>query len=239
MHEQQQGIRAAVEQLFTTQVAEFTDTHEFRALEDGSAGRAGYDAFIANVARAHLASPQLVAFLYALAPPAVGGDLLHNLLEELGLDDGGPAHPALLRDLLVAAGLGDRIPHVEALAAADLRRAVVEPLLHGTLRDVGLAALGEIVAFEYMLSRTAGRIARALAAHRRLPEDALRWFTHHSEVDLRHAEQGLAALDAYVRYYDVPSSEALAILEVTLRENVFARRYFRDRLVPAGAEPAR
>ena len=80
---------------------------------------------------------------------------------------------------------------LEAQADEDLRRIVVDPLLYGTLREVGLAALTEIVAFEYMLSRVSGRIARALTEHRRLSAAALEWFTHHSEVDIRHAEQGL------------------------------------------------
>ena len=78
---------------------------------------------------------------------------------------------------------------LEAQADEDLRRIVVDPLLYGTLREVGLAALTEIVAFEYMLSRVSGRIARALAQHRGLPAPALEWFTHHSEVDIRHAER--------------------------------------------------
>ena len=61
-----------------------------------------------------------------------------------------------------------------------------------------------------------------------LPARALEWFTHHSEVDIRHAEQGLDDLEAYVRYYEFADDEALTIVEMTLRENVFARRYFRD-----------
>src|SRR5207253_7555646 len=120
-----------------------------------------YDAFVENVARAHLRSPQLLAFLYALAPPAAEADLRRNLLEELGLDeDSGRPHPALLRQLLVGAGRGCRLATLEAQADADLRRLIVDPLLYGSLREVGLAALTEIVAFEYMLSRVAGRIAR-------------------------------------------------------------------------------
>ncbi|MBI2467990.1 MAG: iron-containing redox enzyme family protein, partial [Candidatus Rokubacteria bacterium] len=110
--------------------------------------------------------------------------------------------------------------------AADLRRIVVDPILYGTLRELGLAALAEITAFEYMLARVAGRIARALARHRGLAPAALEWFTHHSEVDIRHAEEGLANLEAYLRYYEFPEAEALTIVEMTLRENVFVKRYF-------------
>jgi hypothetical protein len=179
------------------------------------------------VARAHLRSPQLVAFLFAVAPPAAALHRLDNLLEELGLEaPSARPHPDLLRDLLEGAGLGHRLALLEAQAEDDIRRVVTEPLLYGTLRDVGLAALTEIVAFEFMLSRVAGRIASALGTHASLPAPALEWFTHHSEVDVRHAEQGLANLATYIRYYGIAEEEALTIVEMTLRENVFARRYF-------------
>jgi hypothetical protein len=214
-----------IRDLLEGHVRAFTDSREFAAFEAGSAD---YDAFIVNVGRAHLKSPQLVAFLYALAPPAAAAELLDNLLEELGLEtESERPHPALLEDLIRAAGLGHQLAHIRAQAEDDIRRVVVDPLLYGTLREVGLAALTEIVAFEFMLSRISGRIARALAIHRGLPETALEWFTHHSEVDVRHAEQGLANLATYVAYYDLADEEALTIVEMTLRENVFARRYFR------------
>jgi hypothetical protein len=228
-------LRSTIEALFARQVASLTASVEFEALENGTAGPDRYDAFIENVTRAHLRSPQLLAFLYALAPPTVAPDLQHNLLEELGLDeDSRRPHPDLLRELLVGAGLGCRLAALEAQADQDLRRIVVDPILYRSLREVGLAALTEIVAFEYMLSRIAGRIARALANHRGLPAAALEWFTHHAEVDIRHAAQGLADLEAYVRYYEFPDDEALTLVEITLRDNVFARRYFRD-FVAVGA----
>ena len=222
------GFRTAVEEAFGRQVDDLTASPEFRALEEGRAAEEQYDAFIENVARAHLRSPQLLAFLYALAPPAAAADLRHNLLEEMGLDEpAGRPHPDLLVDLLAGAGLADRLSVVAARADEDLRRAVTEPLLYGSLREVGLAALAEIVAFEFMLSRVAGRFARALATHRGLPATALVWFTHHSEVDVGHAEQGLADLEAYARYYELGDDEALTIVEMALRENVFTRRYWR------------
>ena len=215
-----------IRELFERQVEALTDSAEFAALE---AGRADYDTFIENVARAHLKSPQLIAFLYALAPPVAAPDFLGNLLEELGLEaESERPHPALLGDLLRAAGLGHRLAAVEAQAQDDIRRIVSDPLLYGTLREVGLAALTEIVAFEFMLARVSARIARALATHRGLAAPALEWFTHHSEVDVRHAEQGLAGLAAYVAYYELTDDEALTIVEMALRENVFARRYFRE-----------
>jgi pyrroloquinoline quinone (PQQ) biosynthesis protein C len=221
-------VRTRIAELFDSQVATFIAATEFQDLEAGRAAREQYDAFIEDVARAHLKSPQLLAFLYSIAPPASTGAVLHNLLEELGMEDEtGTAHPALLRELVVGAGLASRLPEIEARAEDDLRRVVADPILYGSLRDVGLAALTEIVAFEYMLSRVSRRIATALERHRGLAPATLRWFTHHSEVDRAHAEQGLDGLDAYVRYYGLPVDEALTIVEMTLRENVFARRYFR------------
>ena len=221
-------LRSRIESAFVRQVESLTESDEFRALEQGRATPPQYDAFVENVARAHLRSPQLLAFLYALAPPAAAADLRHNLLEELGLEDeGGRAHPDLLHDLLAGAGLRHRQAEIDKQADDDLRRVVAEPLLYGTLREVGLAALTEIVAFEFMLSRIAGRLARALATHHGLPAAALVWFTHHSEVDVGHAEQGLNDLEAYVRYYELTDDEALTIVEMTLRENVFLRRYWR------------
>jgi pyrroloquinoline quinone (PQQ) biosynthesis protein C len=89
-----------------------------------------------------------------------------------------------------------------------------------------LAALAEVISFEYMLSRVSSRIARALTRHRGLSGETLRWFTHHSEVDLQHAEQGLDDLDAYIRYYEFADDDAMTIVEMALRENVFIKRYF-------------
>ena len=229
MSEVKGTLRSRIEALFARQVEALTTSAAFRALEDGTATRAQYDAFIENVARAHLRSPQLVAFLFALAPSAAAHDLLDNLLEELGLDTpSARPHPDLLRDLLHGAGLGHRLALLEAQAEDDIRRVVTEPLLYGTLRDVGLAALTEIVAFEFMLSRVSARLAGALAAHRSLVGTALVWFTHHSAVDVLHAAQGLADLEAYVDYYGFEADEALVLVELALRENVFARRYFRE-----------
>src|SRR5215470_13192438 len=52
-------LRSRIETLLRAQVQALTGSSEFRALEDGSATTAQYDAFIENVARAHLRSPQL------------------------------------------------------------------------------------------------------------------------------------------------------------------------------------
>jgi len=220
-------LRNRVEALYERHVAEFTGCEEFRNLENGKATLEDYDRFLSNVVRSHLKSPQLLAFLYSLAPPEAAANLLGNMLEELGIEEeGGVAHPSMLRELARGAGLGPRLTELEGMAAADLRQIVVEPLLYGTLKEVGLAALCEIVSFEYMLSRTSRRIATALAAHRGLSEDTLEWFTHHSEVDIQHAEQGLDDVAMYADYYEIVEDDAFTICEMTMRENVFIKRYF-------------
>jgi hypothetical protein len=96
-----------------------------------------------------------------------------------------------------------------------------------TLGELGLAAFCEVVAFEYMLARLAGRIAAFLATHRGLGPVTLRWWTEHADVDVQHAAEGLEDLETYARYYGLADEDGLAIVELTLRENVFLRRYFR------------
>jgi len=220
------NFRNEIEKLYGHAIDEFTACPDFKALEAGTASTPDYDRFIMNVVRTHLRSPQLLAFLFSVSPPRAYTKLLHNMLEELGVDDDSSvSHPALLRDLADGAGLGSILPEVEARAAADVRQVVVDPLLYPSLRDVGLAAMVEIEAFEYMLSRVASRIARALVAHRNLSSETVRWFTYHSEVDIEHAEQGLGNLEAYIAYYHIESEEALTIAEIAMRENVYVKRY--------------
>lgn len=215
-------LRSRIETLYQEQVAEFLACPEFRALESGAAPHEAYEHFVASVVRTHLTASQLVAFLYALAPPAAAESRLENLMEELH-------HPGLLRQFAAGAGLGDRLPELEALAADDIRRVVAEPILYGSLKELGLAALSEIVAFEYMLSRIAGRVASALATHRGLSAKTLTWWTEHAEVDRQHAEQGLDDLETYVRFYEFDPEDAQVIVEMTLRENVFVKRYLGER----------
>ncbi len=221
------GMRTTVEGAVSDHVDQLTSSPGFRWLEVGEASPEEYDRFIANVIRTHVKSPQVVAFLYALAPPEATTDLLHNLLEEVGIEEeSGVAHPAMLGQLAAGAGLAPVLPELERLAAEDLRSIASEPLLYGALKEVGLAALCEVVAFEFMLSRVASRVERALEVHRGLTPEALEWFRHHSEVDIAHAEQGLQHIEDYVHHYAIGDDDAVSIIELTLRENVFIRRYF-------------
>jgi hypothetical protein len=218
-------LRKLVERLYERHEAELLDCPEFQALLSGTASREAYEQFGGNVVRTHLKASQLVAFLYALSPPASVESRLQNLMEELH-------HPGLLRQFAAGAGLADRLPELEALATDDIRRVVADPILYGSLKELGLAALTEIVAFEHMLSRIAGRVAAALATHRGLSAKALTWWTEHAEIDRQHAEEGLDDLEAYVRFYEIDAEDAQAIVEMALRENVFVKRYLGERAAP-------
>jgi len=220
-------IRSLIESQYAKEAEAFAAHHQFQSLESGLASTQAYDDFVANVCKSHLKSPQVLAFLFALAPPSDAEHLKHNMLEELGLDEEGVSHPGLLLKLAEAAGFDQEArSRLDTLAQEELRRMCCDPLLYGTLREVGLSVLLETTSFEWMLSRTASRIAHFLSRHRQLPNESLIWFYHHSEVDKRHAEEGLDAVVNYIQFYDFDPTDVQSILELTFRENVFVKRYF-------------
>lgn len=220
-------IRSLTESEYTSQAEKFAASRYFQSLEAGTAVAPAYDDFIAQLCRTHLKSPQILAFLYAIAPPAVAEAIKHNMLEELGLDEEGVSHPQLLLQLARAAGFDEKGTRIlESQAQEELRRMCTDPILFGTFKEFGLTVLLEVTCFEWMLSRLASRIARFLSQHRKLSDEDLKWFTHHAEVDLRHAEEGLDAVVKYARYYDFEIEDFRSILEITFRENVFIKRYF-------------
>lgn len=216
-----------IESVFANHTADFAASGHFQSLEKGEAPAAAYDEFIANLCRMHLKSPQILAFLFSVAPPAAIENIRHNLFEELGLEETEISHPALLLEVAAAAGFdGPARAKLENAAQEELRRIVSDPILFGTLREVGLSVLLETTAFEWMLSRLAGRMERFLRDHRRMLSKNLRWFHHHSEVDIRHAEEGLQSIADYIEFYEFEPADVEIIVDVTFRENVFIRRYF-------------
>jgi Iron-containing redox enzyme len=221
------NLHSLIESKFAEQTEDFASSSGFRAFENGSVSRQDYDDFIKAVCRTHLKSPQILAFLYSAAPPAAVENIKHNMLEELGLDEKGISHPALLFDLAAAAGFDKSAREkLESEAQENLRQFVTEPILFGTLKEVGLSVLLETASFEWMLSRLAARMADFLFKYRGLSPENLGWFSHHSEVDIRHAEESLQAAVDYIEFYEFDSSDVEIILDVTFRENVFIKRYF-------------
>jgi pyrroloquinoline quinone (PQQ) biosynthesis protein C len=223
------NLQLTIESKYREQTAAFVADRRFRALENGDARPADYRLFIANLCRTHLKSPQILAFLYSAAPPAAAADTRRNMLEELGLDEAGVSHPELLLKLAAAAGFDEAARRsLERDAQEELRRKVSDPILFGTLKEVALGVLLETTAFEWMLSQTAGRIADFLAARHGLGRESLEWFHHHAELDVRHAAEGLEAALEFIDYYEFDPAELEILCDVTFRENVFTRRYFRD-----------
>ena len=98
--------------------------------------------------------------------------------------------------------------------------------MFGTIKELGLSVLLEVTCFEWMLARLSSRMGQALQTHRGIPTDGLAWFSHHSEVDIRHAAEGVEAVVHYVNDYNIEADELATILDITFRENVFIRRYF-------------
>lgn len=224
-----------IETHYNAQVQDFSQSLPFQHLESGQLTSQEMDQFIANLCRSHLKSPQILSFLYSIAPPTAAATLQHNLLEELGLDAEGICHPDLLHRLMVAAGFDDQQRHAIAMAAQDqLRSLCVAPLMFGTLKELGLSVLLEVTCFEWMLSRLSSRMGQALQNHRRLSPADLEWFYHHSEVDIRHAEEGVNSVVEYVSYYEIEAAELETLLDITFRENVFIQRYFRR--IASGSE---
>ena len=227
------NLRSRVEAEYMKQAEGFASNHLFERLEKGEGvSHTDYDLFISGVCRSHLKSPHILAFLFAIAPPGQeAAKLEQNMLEELGLTGDRISHPSLLFRLMEAAGFDEkRRAQLEREAEEELRLVITQPLMFGSLKEVGLSVLMETVAFEWMLSRLASRIAVALRDYRRLPAHALEWFYHHSEVDQRHAEEGLDAVAAFASFYDIDPEDCETILEVTFRENVFLKRYFGPRV---------
>ena len=226
-------ISKYVEEIYQRQTEEFLASDAFGRLERGEASREDYDRFIGNIFRTHQNSPQFLAFLYSVSPPSAQERVAHNLLEELGIEEeDGASHPELLTALIEGAGLGDRVAGLQHAAQEAMREVVCEPFLSGSLREVGLAAMAEIFSFEHMLAHTSTRIADMLATQRGLDESALTWFRHHSEVDIAHAQEALLTIDETVEYYEYDIEEARDVIDLTLRENVFIKRYFDPKALP-------
>ncbi|HEY0005677.1 MAG TPA: iron-containing redox enzyme family protein [Pyrinomonadaceae bacterium] len=224
-------IRSLVESEFAGQTEAFAASAAFQSLKSGRAQKQDYDHLIEGLCRTHLKSPQILAFLYSMSPPRAARSLKHNMLEELGLDGEAVAHPQLLLKLAEASGFEqETLERLEAESQDELRQMCTDPILFGSFKEFGLVVLLEVTCFEWMLSRLAQSMAGFLSKHRGLTGEALEWFLHHSEVDQRHAEEGLDAVVDYVAYYDFEMDDLRSLLEITFRENVFLKRYFGESL---------
>jgi len=219
--------RQYIEASYSKHVKFFEESEVFQCLIFGDADKAFYDCFVANVCQTHLKSPQILAFLYSAAPPAVAPHIKHNMLEELGFDKEGISHPSLLYKLADSAGFTKEMTQrLENGFQQELKELMSQPFLFGTLNEFGLSVLLEVTCFEWMLSRLSNRIGKALEQYHHLSAESLEWFYHHSEVDICHAEEGLNSVVKYIEYYDFDKDDLEAIIDITFRENIFVKRYF-------------
>jgi muconate cycloisomerase len=95
-----------------------------------------------------------------------------------------------------------------------------------TLRELCLSVLLETMSFEFMLSRCSSEIAGALSNRYGFAKPALRWFELHSEVDIRHAEEGVTVVQDYLAFHEIADELFDQIARFTLGENLFVRHYF-------------
>jgi len=205
---------------------EFLESSEFAALVSGQAAPEFVREFARNVFRTHYLSAHIVALCFAALPSNAAALLKENLLEEMGRSENDPAHSTLL--LKLAEGTGCSPQEIDKLID-DSRRRVSEfcatrvPL--PTLREICLAVLLETLSFEFMLARCSGKIAAALADHYAIPKAALIWFELHSEVDIRHAEEGLTVIADYLAFHQI-SDACFELIQCAALDRVFTKHYF-------------
>lgn len=219
-------IRSRVTDVFGKVTAEFAGAAPLQKLLHGKASAEELKNFVANVFRTHYLSAHIVAFCFASLPSKASALLKENLLEEMGHTDD-QAHSALL--LKLAQGAGFTNADVERLkddARGLVRAFCAMTTPFATLRDICLAVLLETMSFEFMLSRCSSQIADALRDRYAFSKEALQWFELHSEVDIRHAEEGLTVIEDYLEFHEVPDDVFERVLQVTFAKNTFVQKYF-------------
>jgi muconate cycloisomerase len=205
---------------------EFTKSAEFAALVSGQAAPEFVREFARNVFRTHYLSAHIVALCFAALPSNAAALLKENLLEEMGRSEDEPPHSTLL--LKLAEGIGCTPDEIDRLIA-DARRQVSEFCATRvglpTLREICLAVLLETLSFEFMLSRCSRKIATALRQQYAIPIAALSWFELHSEVDIRHAEEGLTVIADYLAFHQI-SDATFELIQRAVLSKVFTKHYF-------------
>ena len=212
---------------FENTTRQFRDSAEYQSLVSGDASGDAAREFIRNVFRTHYLSAHIVALCFASLPSQTAELLKENLVEEMGRSEDEKPHSALLLDL--ARGVGFGANEIEALIADARRRVAVFCATRvpvATLRELCLSVLLETMSFEFMLSRCSREIAAALTNRYGFAKPALRWFELHSEVDIRHAEEGVTVVQDYLAFHRISDDLFAQIARFTLGDNLFVRHYF-------------
>jgi pyrroloquinoline quinone (PQQ) biosynthesis protein C len=229
-HEWKEGVMIQpieIQETYLRAATDFWDCESMRNLRSGRLSKDDLYDFISSVFRTHFNSPHILAFLFSSLPSQMSGLLRDNLLEELGLTSGGPAHPALLVDMAKGAGFTEiEVSKLVSEAQDQIRQFCSTPSPFPTLRDLILSVLLETEAFEFLLSRYAASIGAALHERYGLTRQAVRWFDLHAEADIRHAEEGIRVITDFLAFYRIGKDEFEKIRRATFQTNVFHTRYF-------------
>ena len=206
---------------------EFRESDEYLELVSGHAVPEVAREFLCNVFRTHFLSAHIVALCFASLPSSAAELLKENLMEEMGRSEDEQPHSALL--LKMARGMGLSEPEIDGLIADARQRVALfcaTRLPAATLRELCLAVLLETMSFEFMLSRCSSELAAALANRYGIAKTALHWFALHSEVDLRHAEEGVIVIQDYVAFHRISETLFADVAQVALGDKLFVRHYF-------------
>lgn len=212
---------------FESATRRFRDSDEYQDLVSGRAAPEAAREFIRNVFRTHFLSAHIVALCFASLPSSAAELLRANLMEEMGRSDDEQPHSALLLEL--ARGIGFNQSEIDGLITDARERVALfcaTRVPAATLRELCLALLLETMSFEFMLSRCSSEIAASLTDRYGFAKSALHWFTLHSEVDIRHAEEGVTVIRDYLSFHQVSDALFESIAKATLGDNIFVRHYF-------------
>jgi L-alanine-DL-glutamate epimerase-like enolase superfamily enzyme/pyrroloquinoline quinone (PQQ) biosynthesis protein C len=216
-----------ITQAFDKATHEFRDSAEYQSLVSGQASTEAAREFIRNVFRTHYLSSHIVALCFAALPSAAAELLKENLMEEMGRSEDEKPHSALLLELARGVGFaGSEIDQLIADARQRVANFCATRVPVATLRELCLSLLLETMSFEFMLSRCSSEVAAALTDRHGIAKPALRWFELHSEIDIRHAEEGVTVVQDYLAFHRISDDLFEQIAAFTLGDNLFVRHYF-------------
>ena len=216
-----------INQAFDQATREFRDSSEYQDLVAGRASPETAREFLFNVFRTHYLSSHIVALCFASLPSGAAELLKENLMEEMGRSEDEQPHSALLVKL--ARGIGLAEDEIDRLIAEARQRVAVFCATRvpvATLRELCLSVLLETMSFEFMLVRCSSEIAGALINRYGCARTALHWFELHSEVDIRHAEEGVTVIQDYLAFHQISDDLFEQVARFTLGDRLFVRHYF-------------
>ena len=233
-------VEETVSKILERTTSEVLADKRLQAMLSGGMSQKDMRGFFRNFIITHLNSVQVLSFLFSMASRDASEIVKENLLEEMGMEEGEKAHPEMLIDLAQGLGLSQQDILRLSVEADEARRVFGSAMVpYKSLRDLGLSILLETVAFEFFLSRVSDSIAKSLTSHYGLSAQAVRWFTLHGEVDIRHAEEGKRTILGYISFYRFSPDEVEQITRKTFAQNVVLNRYFPQGPPARKASPAR